>query len=61
VKKIEDSLNKFLRENKNKIDVIDIKWKFFIYHYAMVIYKNKFYRIRRKISTLNEEFLRRFK
>lgn len=38
-KKFEERVNHFLEENKDKIEVIEIQWKIFIYHYAMIIYK----------------------
>ena len=40
-KKFGNSVNSFLTENKDEIEIIEIKWKWFIYHYAMIIYKEK--------------------
>ncbi|TCT16973.1 hypothetical protein EDC18_101269 [Natranaerovirga pectinivora] len=38
---LERKLNDFLEQNQNKIEVIDIKWKTFIDHYVMIVYKTK--------------------
>lgn len=40
-KKFENCVNDFLAENINKIEIVEIKWKWFLYHYAMIIYKEK--------------------
>ena len=40
-KKFEKIVNDFLTENKDNIEVVDIKWKYFVSHYAMIIYKEK--------------------
>lgn len=38
-RKFENLVNNFLAENKDKIEVVDIKWKWVFYHYAMIIFK----------------------
>ena len=39
---IEEQINKFLQENKDSIDVVDIKWKVYaMEHLVMIIYKEK--------------------
>lgn len=38
-KTFEDKVNSFLLENKDKIEVEEIQWKCFFYHYAMIVYK----------------------
>ena len=39
---IEEQINKFLQENKDNIDVVDIKWKVYAMAYlVMIIYKEK--------------------
>ena len=39
---IEELINKFLQENKDSIDVVDIKWKVYaMAHLVMIIYKEK--------------------
>ena len=39
---IEEQINKFLQENKDSIDVVDIKWKVYaMEHFVMIIYKEK--------------------
>ena len=39
---IEEQINKFLQENKDSIDVVDIKWKVYaMAHLVMIIYKEK--------------------
>ncbi|WP_157797099.1 MULTISPECIES: hypothetical protein [Clostridium] len=38
-RKFENRVNNFLAENKDKIQVVDIKWKWAFYHYAMIIFK----------------------
>jgi len=40
-KKFENSINDFLTENKDKIEIEEIKWKWCLCHYAMIIYKEK--------------------
>lgn len=40
-RKFEKQINDFLEENKDKIEIIEIKWKCFLYHYAMIMYKEK--------------------
>lgn len=40
-KKFERIVNDFLSGNKDNIEVVEIKWKWFLYHYAMIIYKEK--------------------
>ncbi|MBS4537546.1 hypothetical protein GOQ27_03675 [Clostridium sp. D2Q-11] len=39
--KLEERINSFLGKNEDKIEVIDIKWKTFIEHYVMIVYKIK--------------------
>ncbi|CED94420.1 MULTISPECIES: hypothetical protein [Romboutsia] len=39
---IEDKINNFLQENKDNIDVVDIKWIVYaMAHWVMIIYKEK--------------------
>ena len=39
---IEEQINKFLQENKDSIDVVDIKWIVYaMAHWVMIIYKEK--------------------
>ena len=39
---IEEQINKFLQENKDSIDVVDIKWKVYaMAHLVKIIYKEK--------------------
>ncbi|WP_446899561.1 hypothetical protein ACSVC9_06645 [Clostridium sp. LBM24168] len=38
-RKLEEKVNNFLTENKDKIEIVEIQWKLFFYHYVMVIYK----------------------
>lgn len=40
-KKFENLINNFFEENKDKIEIEEIKWKWVIYHYAMIIYNPK--------------------
>ena len=41
-KPAEKKVNKFLEENEDEIEVIEIRWKvFFIIHYIMIIYKRR--------------------
>lgn len=40
-RKFEKQINDFLEENKDKIEIVEIKWKWVLYHYAMIIYKEK--------------------
>lgn len=35
----EDRVNGFIAENDGKIEVVDIKWRIFFFHYAMIVYK----------------------
>lgn len=35
----EDKVNGFITENEGKIEVVDIKWRIFLFHYAMIVYK----------------------
>ena len=39
--KLEKRINSFLEENEDKIEVIEIKWKTFTEHFAMIVYKIK--------------------
>ncbi len=39
--KLEERINSFLEKNEDKIEVTEIKWKSFIEHYAMIVYKIK--------------------
>lgn len=41
-KRFEQNVNDFLAWNKDKIEVTEIKWRWFICHYAMIVYKEKF-------------------
>lgn len=36
---LEYNLNKFLSDNQNKIEVVEMKWKWIFEHYVMIIYK----------------------
>ncbi len=38
-KKIEKKVNTFLGENKDKIEIEEIKWRVFFEHYVMIVYK----------------------
>jgi hypothetical protein len=38
---LEKKINSFLQENEGQIEVTDIKWKAFIEHYVMIVYKTK--------------------
>ena len=38
---LEKKVNAFLEENDEKIEIIEIKWKAFLEHYAMIIYNKK--------------------
>ena len=40
-KKLEKKVNKFLKEKKGQIEVVDIKWKWFLEHFVLLIYKEK--------------------
>ncbi|MHB8064424.1 MAG: hypothetical protein ACYDG2_17630 [Ruminiclostridium sp.] len=40
-KKFENSVNGFLMANKEKIEIVEIKWKWFLYHFTMIIYNEK--------------------
>lgn len=35
----EGKVNNFLEENKEKIEVVEIQWRCFIAHHAMIIFK----------------------
>ena len=35
----EDEVNNFLAKNKDKIELVEIQWKWAFYHYAMIIFK----------------------
>lgn len=39
--KFEEKVNNFLTENEDKIEIVDIKWKWVFYHYAMIIFNEK--------------------
>ncbi len=39
--KLEKKVNTFLELNKDDIEVIEIKWKTFIEHYVMIVYKSQ--------------------
>ena len=46
---IEEQINKFLQENKDSIDVVDIKWKVYaMAHLVMIIYKEKKFRYKNR-------------
>lgn len=38
-RKFEEKVNNFLAENKDKIEVVEIQWKWVLFHYAMIMYK----------------------
>lgn len=40
-KGLERKVNSFLAENERDIEVVEIKWKCFLEHYAMIVYKPK--------------------
>jgi hypothetical protein len=40
-KKFEKLVNEFLTDNKDKIEIVEIKWRVFIAHYAMIMYNEK--------------------
>ena len=40
-KKLEEKVNNFLQEKEGKIEVVDIKWKWFIEHFVLLVYKEK--------------------
>ncbi|MBP8639364.1 MAG: hypothetical protein KBI01_00475 [Oscillospiraceae bacterium] len=35
----ENKVNGFIADNMGKIEVVDIKWRIFICHFAMIVYK----------------------
>lgn len=37
----EERINSFLEGNEDKVEVIEIKWKTFIEHFGMIVYKIK--------------------
>ena len=39
---LEKEVNRFLEENRDKIEVIEIRWKLFLEHHVMIVYKEKF-------------------